>query len=44
MDKVRQTLEKAVREAANAISAKKREGISIREKSYKDLVTDCDIA
>lgn len=44
MDEVREVLEKAARAAVNAISAKRREGLGIREKSYKDLVTDCDIA
>ncbi|MBI4180940.1 MAG: inositol monophosphatase [Chloroflexi bacterium] len=44
MDTIRQVLEMAAQEGSKAISATKKEGISIREKSYKDLVTDCDIA
>lgn len=44
MTDVREVLEKAAREAASAISSKRREGLNITEKSYKDLVTDCDIA
>lgn len=41
---IREILEKAAKEAANSILIKRRDGFSIREKSYKDLVTDCDIA
>jgi len=44
MNEVREVLEKAARAAADAISAKRREGLGITEKSDKDLVTDCDIA
>ncbi len=43
MDRVREVLEKAAKEAASAILAKK-ESLNIKEKPDKDLVTDCDLA
>lgn len=44
MNRIHEILEKAAKEAANSIIAKRKEGFDIREKSYKDLVTGCDIA
>ncbi len=44
MNRIHEILEKAAKEAANSIIAKREEGFDIREKSYKDLVTGCDIA
>lgn len=44
MNIIREILEKAAKEAANSILTKRTEGFNIRGKSYKDLVTDCDIA
>lgn len=44
MNRIREILEKAAKEAANSIIAKRKEGFYIREKAYKDLVTGCDIA
>ena len=44
MNTIHKILERAAREAANSILTLRRDGFSIREKSYKDLVTGCDIA
>jgi myo-inositol-1(or 4)-monophosphatase len=44
MNKIHEILERAAREATRAIIAERRGGFNIREKSYKDLVTACDIA
>jgi len=44
MHKVLDVMRQAAEEARLAILDKKREGISNKEKSYRDFVTNCDIA
>ena len=44
MSTVREILEKAAQEATSAIFARKKDDLNIKEKSHRDLVTDCDIA
>ncbi|MFC2047594.1 inositol monophosphatase family protein [Chloroflexota bacterium] len=44
MNNIREILEKAAKAAADSILTKRKDGLNIKEKSHKDLVTDCDIA